>query len=61
MNKKYELTNETKEFLDNSGNIVVRCKYFCGTLDEFAKKVGAEYRAAIELARVRFAKEEETK
>jgi len=52
---------------DANGSILVCCGCFYGTLEEFARKVekthgdnqfGKEYRAAIELARVRFLTEE---
>ena len=53
---------------DQNGNVAVSCGCFYGTLDEFSEKVGAthgnsnfgaEYRAAIELAKAHFTEEEE--
>ena len=52
---------------DANGSVLVCCGCFYGTLEEFARKVekthgdnqfGKEYRAAIELAKVRFLTEE---
>ena len=53
---------------DQNGNVAASCGCFYGTLDEFSEKVGAthgnsnfgaEYRAAIELAKAHFTEEEE--
>lgn len=53
---------------DQNGNVAASCGCFYGTLDKFSEKVGethgnsnfgAEYRAAIELAKAHFTEEEE--